>query len=110
MKQKQLQELVKYIAKQVVKEYLSSMDTEQNSCINPSDPSLTNPIDTMSSLEKERMRKQQDLAKQQELKRKEQELKTAKKEMEFQKQKVDQAKRFTVPNLTKQIQQAKREI
>ena len=113
MKKQQLEELVKYIAQCVVREYLSldaEKSSENDSDINGSDTSLSQPVDTMTSSEKEKIRKQQELQKQQNLKQKKQELETAKKEMSFQKQKVDQAKRFTVPNLTKQIQQASREI
>ena len=110
MKDPQLKSLIQLIVKQLLKEYVSSGQREaaldakamsgQDTITNPSPEDLT-PIERAKAEREKRMEKDDDL------KTKTKELDVAKKEMEFQKQKVDQNKRFAVPNLTKDIQRLK---
>jgi hypothetical protein len=90
-----------------IKEILGQMTTAQGQ---GTQPAAVSPLSTDTALTPAEIQKQkQDAQKQRDaqLKQKEVELKTAKKERDFQKQKVDQVNRFTVPNITKDIQKLK---
>lgn len=112
MKQKQLDELIRQVTRIALRE-MSSFSTSLGSSLksasdqDPATDTTTPPTDAMTSAEKARHDRELEHKKQQDLKAKEQELKTAKKESEFQKQKVDQARRFTIPTINKDIQTLK---
>lgn len=108
-----LKELVRHIIKETLEELLGSglssnstfpSQQQQSGMINdPSAPSM----DAMNPSEKAKFDREQEKTRRDALKSGEQELKTAKKEADFQKQKLDQAKRFKIPTLQKQIQSLK---
>lgn len=90
-----------------IKEVLGQLSTPQGQ---GTQPTTVSPLSTEPALSPSDINKQkQDATKQRDaqLKQKSVELQTAKKERDFQKQKVDQANRYTVPNLNKDIQKLK---
>ena len=105
MKSKQqLQELVRHIVRQTLKELMFSSDKQQTQQgMMDNDPTRP-PVDAMTPLEKAKQGREQEKVRKDALKRSEEELKTAKKEADFQKQKLDQSKRFNIPTLQKKIQ------
>lgn len=105
MKKKQLNELVRLITKQVLKEMSmsSGKDTEETNA----DSEETVPLDDLSPGEAAKIRREKELQRRDQVKQKEKELDVAKKKMDFQKQEIDATKRFEIPNLTKQIQASK---
>jgi len=110
MKKKQLEELVRGIVREMLKEYDASMSVSDMRKLADSDPSLngsTPPNDAMTSAEKSRIARQQKDDTNREIKQKEIELDAAKKKMSFQNKDRDQLKRFTIPNLTKDLQALK---
>jgi hypothetical protein len=110
MKEHQLNELLRLIAKRVVAEYMSmkdkkAMEADSTSTIG-SDPN-TPPEDAMSPALKARMDREKEIARRNNIKTKEAELKTAKSKMDMQKRETDQVKRFTKPGLERDIQRLK---
>ena len=110
--EQKLKALVTHIVNELLREY-SLLDKPQSSLDNgqSDDAQIQDPNNTLAGamrnsdkMKLDRIKKNQRTA---EIKAKTQELQTAKKEMDFQKQKVDQTKRFDVPNLQKSIQQLK---
>ena len=102
-KKQQLQELVRHIVRQTLKELMSSDQQLQQQSMMNDDPSRP-PVDAMTPLEKAKQDREQEKRRRDALKSSEEELKTAKKEADFQKQKLDQSKRFNIPTLQKKIQ------
>ena len=109
---RQLQELVRHIVRQTLKELMNtgassfqgmSADKQQAMVGDPTMP----PMDAMTPIEKAQQEREQEKQRKDALKQGEAELKSAKKEMDFQKQKIDQSKRFKIPTLTKRLQQLK---
>lgn len=86
---------------------MSSTSSTSTSDVDPTlDPSAP-PVDAMSSAEKAKMDRDKEHERQQKIKQKQVELDAKKKEMEFNKKKLDQQKRFDVPNATKDLQRLK---
>ena len=108
MKKQQLNELIRLITRQVLKEYSamnpSGQDKEETNAQGSSD---TVSVDDLSPMQKAKIEREKRDAQKDQVKQKGEELKSAKKEMDFQKQKVDLSKRFTVPNITKDLQRLK---
>ena len=102
MKRSQLQELIRHITRAVVKEYISTSSSSDES--NP--PEVVS-VDSLSPAEQAKLNREKEIQRRDLLKQKEKELDVTKREQDFQKQKVDQSKRFAVPNLTKDIQRLK---
>ncbi len=73
------------------------------------DPSQSTTVSTdeLSPAEKSKIEREKRDAQKDQVKQKEEELSSAKKEMDYQKKKVDLYKRFTVPNLNKDLQRLK---
>lgn len=96
--------IVRRTLKAFVREILGQLTTPQGQGTQPSGVNI-DPVLSPTELEKQNrdVKKQRDA----QLKQKSIELQTAKKEKDFQKQKIDQANRFTIPNLNKDIQKLK---
>lgn len=110
MKTEQLEELIRGIVRHVLKEYTSSMSSSDVKTMIGNNPSLdptTPPDDAMTSAEKSRLDREAELDKQKDIKQKQVELDAEKKQMDFYKKKVDQSRRFNIPNVTKDIQRLK---
>jgi hypothetical protein len=114
---KQLRELVRHIIKGALQELLGS--SLSNSFSKDPDPSAFSkqaanmdqsmpPVDSMTNSEKQKYDRDQDAARREAIRASDEELKTSKKEMDFEKQKLDQLKRFKIPNLQTQIQTLKK--
>lgn len=111
MKEHQLNELLRLIAKRVVAEYMSmkdkkAMEADPTASSISSDPN-TPPEDAMSPGLKARMEREKEIARRNNIKTKEAELKTAKSKMDMQRRETDQIKRFTKPGLERDIQRLK---
>lgn len=104
MKKHQLNELVRLITKQVLKEMSMSAGKDEEETNSNVD---TVPLDDLSPGEAAKIRREKELQRRDQVKQKEKELDVAKKKMDFQKQEIDATKRFEIPNLTKQIQASK---
>lgn len=100
----QLQELVRHIVRQALKELMYSGDLQQQQQADMMDDPSRPPVDAMTPIEKAKQDREQEKRRRDALKASEEELKTAKKESDFQKQKLDQSKRFNIPTLQKKIQ------
>jgi hypothetical protein len=102
MKQHQLQELVRLITRQVLKEISvgSGTDAEETNSVKTDTVS----VDDLSSAEQAKLRREKDITRRDQIKQKEKQLDVAKKKAEFQKQEIDQVKRFEIPTLQKSIQ------
>lgn len=106
MKQSELQEIIKYITKAVIKEYFAMSSNDKEEQGSGTDQNMV-PMDTLTPAEQAKLKRDKEIQRRDLLKQKEKELDVAKKESDFQKQKVDQFKRFQQPNLTKDIQRLK---
>lgn len=109
MKNIELETLVKGIVRNILKEIvsLSSSDVQQMVNTDPTlDPNVP-PTDAQTPAEKARMERDAEMTRQKDIKQKQIELDARKKEMEFNKKKLDQQKRFDIPNLNKDIQKLK---
>lgn len=104
MKRSQLQELIEIITRSVLKEYISiDSETSDDNLADPSSPTQ----DEMTPAEKAKLEREKEMDRRDDIKQKQKELDVSKKEMEFQKQKIDQSKRFNIPNITRDIQRLK---
>ena len=113
MKKHQLEELVKHIHRKMMKEFVSFQDKKAMAA-QASDPTsaattdpTTPPQDAMSPALKAKMDREKEVARRKSIKDKEAELKTTKTKMDFQKKESDQMKRFTQPQLEKDLQRLK---
>jgi hypothetical protein len=106
MKKAHLEFLLEKIVRHIMNE-LSTMDMKKIVDSNPEMDNSTPPEDAMSSIEKNRLRRDQDMKRKKELKQKEVELDAKKKELDFHKKQIDQEKRFDIPNLNKDLQSLK---
>ena len=106
MTRSSLKQLIRIITEHVIDELTvpGAMGGIDNSAISGED---TPPDSSMSSAERARMERDAERARRRTLKQAESELNAKKKEVDFNKKKLDQQKRFDVPNLTKQIQRLK---
>jgi hypothetical protein len=103
MKKSQLE----FLIRQIVNEIISSSDLQKVVDQNPGLDSSTPPEDAMTAAEKARLDREADIERQKSIKVKTGELDAKKKEMEFNKKKLDQQKRFDVPNAAKELQRLK---
>jgi hypothetical protein len=103
MKRSQLELLIR----EIVNEIISSSDLQKIVDKNPGLDSSTPPEDAMSMADKARMEREAEIERQKSIKDKTNDLDSKKKEMEFNKRKLDQQKRFDVPNATKELQRLK---
>jgi len=103
IKRSQLESLIR----QIVTEILSSSDIQAMVDKNPELDSSTAPEDAMTPAEKARIERDAELQRQKDIRQKSTELDAKKKEMEFNKKKLDQQKRFDIPNATKDLQRLK---
>ena len=114
MKQHQLNELVKTIVRQLIKEF-SVLDNPPSSLAgNPADNAsaqITDPNNqlagTMSTADKMKLDRIQKKQKQDQLKQKQMELDTAKKKLDFTKKDERQMQTSQIPQLQKTVQQLK---
>ena len=107
MKKSQLHELIKHIARSVLREITVMSATKNGSQQGiESDPSAS-PEAELSPALKARMEREKEHQRQQQIKQTEVELAARKKEMDFNKKKLDQQKRFDIPNMTKDLQRLK---
>ena len=110
--EQKLKVLVTHIVNELLKEFslldkpASSLDNGQSNDAQIQDPnnSLAGAMSNSDKMKLDKIKKDQRIA---QIKQQENELKTAKKEKDFQTQKVDQVKKFQIPNLQKSIQQLK---
>ncbi len=109
MKNSELKRLLEEIVHSVLDELTSISTSDMKTMLanNPSMDSSVSPLDAMTPAEKARNDRETELARQKDIKQKETELSAKKKEMEFNKKKLDQQKRFDIPNATKDLQQLK---
>lgn len=110
MKTEQLEELIRGIVRHVLKEYTSSMSSSDIKTVVGNNPDLdttTPPEDAMTTAEKARIDREKELDRQKQIKQKQVELDSERKQTDFYKRKVDQSKRFDIPNITKDIQRLK---
>jgi hypothetical protein len=103
MKKSQIQELIRQIVRQALDEYTVPVSNSQPQTQDGLDPNVP-PTDAMTSAEKSRIERQQELDRQKDLKQKRVELDAEKKQQDFYKKKVDQSRRFDIPTLNKDIQ------
>jgi hypothetical protein len=106
MKQQQLQELIRLITRQILKEY-SSLSPADEETTSDTESYTDTSTDSLSPIEKQRMEREKDKARRDDIKVKQKELDVAKNKMAYQKQEIDQTKRFNIPDLTKDIQRLK---
>lgn len=107
IKKTQLEGLIRQIVRGILKEYMSSSDMQTMVDNNPELDSSTPPEDAMTSAEKIRIDREAELKRQKDIKQKQTELDAKKKEMEFNKKKLDQQRRFDIPNANKDLQRLK---
>jgi len=98
-------EILRRTLKPFIKEVLGQLSTPQGQGTQSADVLSTEPAMTPAEIQKQK----QDAQKQRDaqLKQKSVELQTAKTKRDFQKKEIDQANRYTVPNLNKDIQKLK---
>jgi hypothetical protein len=109
VKKSQLEALIRGIVQHTLNELstLSSSDMSKLADSNPElDPNVPT-ADAMTSAEKARMEREAELQRQKDIKQQSSELDSKKKEMEFNKKKLDQQKRFDIPNAQKNLQKLK---
>lgn len=113
MKQSHLEELIRHITRNVIKEYTSMLSsgnsvTDDKSATPQSALKIMNkPADDVSSTEKKQLERQAELDRQKDIKQKQIELDATKKEREFNRKKLDRQNRFDIPNAQKELQQLK---
>lgn len=112
MKQSHLEELIKHITRQVLKEYASMFPADKVEKSLSSSTTLSKddkipPQDAMTDVERKKLEREKELDRQRNIKQTDTELSTKKKEMEFNRKKIEQQKRFEIPKLTKTLQQLK---
>lgn len=107
IKKTKLEGLIREIVKGIIKEYLSSSDMQSIMDKNPQLDSSTPPKDATTPAEQARLDRDSELDRQKQIKQKQVELDAKKKEMEFNKKKLDQQRRFDIPNATKDLQKLK---
>lgn len=109
IKKKQLNELIKLITRQILKEYgVSSIEYDSSGDdAGAVSSSSDKPEDAKTAVEKAKERRKRLAQNHDDMERKSKELKSKKDEVEFQKQKLDYLKRFDIPAINKQIQAAK---
>lgn len=108
MKEEQLKSLVRNIVREMITELVNLSTSDMKQMMD--DPSMDTsvaPEDAQTPAEKSRMERQAKMDKLKQLKQKQAELDSKKKEVEFNKKKLDQEKRFDIPNLNKDIQSLK---
>lgn len=109
MKSDDLQLILRGIVRQILKEY-ATLSTSDLKTLAAQDPNMnvdTPPEDAMTSAEKAKMERDTEHERQVNIKQKQGELDAKKKEMEFNKKKLDQQRRFDVPNVAKDLQKLK---
>lgn len=110
MKKHQLEELVRTIVHNLLKEYDAAMSTSDLQSLADKNPDLdasTPPQDAMTSAEKARMNRQDQDEKKKEIKQATVELDATKKKLEYQRREQDSLRRFTIPDMTKKLQSLK---
>jgi hypothetical protein len=109
VKKSQLEALIRGIVQHTLTE-LSSLSSSDMSKLVNDNPSLDPTVptdDALTSAEKARMERDAEHKRQQDIKQQSVELDAKKKEMEFNKKKLDQQKRFDIPNAQKNLQKLK---
>ena len=107
MKRSELNELLRLITRRIIKEYMAS-SSDLNAKDDESGDSITTGAnkDTteLTSAEKNKIERDKAHQRLNDLKQKKLELDSEKKQTDFYKKKVDQSKRYNIPQMTKDVQ------
>jgi len=107
MKKSELNELLRLITRKIIKEYMASssdLNTNDDESGDSSTTGANKDASELTSAEKSKIQRDKSHQRLTDLKQKKLELDSEKKQMDFYKKKVDQSKRYNIPQMTKDVQ------